>query len=465
MFCIGEVFNGNAAYVSSFQLNGTPLSPSGALDSVLNYPMYAKLLKHPTLYLCSCNMLCMYYGILQAFGLKSGCSSGMTCLSPYISPTATPALYPQPALLGTFIDNHDNSRFLNISGATVTLYKNALAVVLLSRGIPIIYYGTEQGFSGGDNGILSAFSGYCGQREVMWPHYDTSAPLYAFITRVVAARKLFGIAGPALDQRECWADTNVYAFARGGTLIAVTNTMSAQLNLPSSSNPFPANSRACDFMSDRAQNPNPCVESQPNGGFDLTLTGGKFALYVPARALNAQLSLSSATPGAAAVTATVTFVSASGLCCGDNVTLAFSPGPSLPCAPSNFSILTSKNAATAALSPARVECVANRFTVAFTCSSGCPVSSGDTVRVLITGWQNPPGPQAATSVAVTSGLDIIESAAALGPVYTSPPPPPAPPSADNSPSSGPSPLSAGVVAASVVGSLAGNFRFPSMTRC
>jgi alpha-amylase len=277
MFCIGEVFNGDATYVSSFQLNSAANPPSGALDAVLNYPMY--------------------YGILQAFGLNNGCTSGMYCLSPFILPTANPALYPQPALLGTFIDNHDNSRFLNMSGATVTLYKNALAVVLLSRGIPIIYYGSEQGFSGGviPNGV---FAGYTGQREIMWPHYDTGAPLYAVITRLVAARKLFGIAGPALDQKECWKSTSLYAFSRGGTLIAVTNTMDAQATLSSSSNPFPANSRACDFMSDRTQNPNPCVQSESNGNFKLMLTNGNFALYVPARALNTQLSLSSAVYGA-----------------------------------------------------------------------------------------------------------------------------------------------------------------------
>ena len=83
MFCIGEVLDGDVVKVSQFQLNATnPVSVSGALDSVLNYPMY--------------------YGILQAFGLNSYCTSGMNCLSRYISSTGDRTLYPDPDLLGTF---------------------------------------------------------------------------------------------------------------------------------------------------------------------------------------------------------------------------------------------------------------------------------------------------------------------------------------------------------------------------
>lgn len=51
---------------------------------------------------------------------------------------------------GTFIDNHDNSRFL-FSQSSYTLYKNAIAMTLFTQGIPIIYYGTEQGYNGGDD--------------------------------------------------------------------------------------------------------------------------------------------------------------------------------------------------------------------------------------------------------------------------------------------------------------------------
>jgi len=83
MFCIGEVLDGDVGKVSSFQLNRAQTPPSGAMDSVLNYPMY--------------------YGILQAFRLNSYCNLGMRCLSPYVSPTGSARTsYPDPDVLGTF---------------------------------------------------------------------------------------------------------------------------------------------------------------------------------------------------------------------------------------------------------------------------------------------------------------------------------------------------------------------------
>lgn len=49
----------------------------------------------------------------------------------------------------TFIDNHDVSRFLRVNSDTRSL-DVALAVTLVSRGIPNIYYGTEQYVDGDD---------------------------------------------------------------------------------------------------------------------------------------------------------------------------------------------------------------------------------------------------------------------------------------------------------------------------
>jgi len=45
--------------------------------------------------------------------------------------------------LGTFVDNHDNPRFLyNFANNKVGL-KQAVIFALTSRGIPFTYYGTE----------------------------------------------------------------------------------------------------------------------------------------------------------------------------------------------------------------------------------------------------------------------------------------------------------------------------------
>jgi glycosidase len=54
-------------------------------------------------------------------------------------------VYADPMHLLVFLDNHDTSRFANNEekAANITRYKQALAYLLTTRGIPQIYYGTE----------------------------------------------------------------------------------------------------------------------------------------------------------------------------------------------------------------------------------------------------------------------------------------------------------------------------------
>lgn len=54
-------------------------------------------------------------------------------------------VYPDPMNLLTFLDNHDTSRFYHSDADTKNLnrYKQAMAFLLTTRGIPQIYYGTE----------------------------------------------------------------------------------------------------------------------------------------------------------------------------------------------------------------------------------------------------------------------------------------------------------------------------------
>ena len=59
------------------------------------------------------------------------------------------------------------------------LLKNALVVTLLSRGLPFVYYGTEQGYQGLKDPQ---------NRESLWPNYDENADIYKFIQRVLAFR-------------------------------------------------------------------------------------------------------------------------------------------------------------------------------------------------------------------------------------------------------------------------------------
>ena len=52
-------------------------------------------------------------------------------------------IYPDPYNILTFLDNHDMSRFNRKEDTDLKRYKQGLAFLLTTRGIPQIYYGTE----------------------------------------------------------------------------------------------------------------------------------------------------------------------------------------------------------------------------------------------------------------------------------------------------------------------------------
>lgn len=86
------------------------------------------------------------------------------------------------SVIGGFVDNHDNPRFLNLNPSH-TAFRNALTYVLMGDWIPIVYYGTEQGFNGGSDP---------NNRESLWPFMSTENPLYKFIQTLVHFRRSLG---------------------------------------------------------------------------------------------------------------------------------------------------------------------------------------------------------------------------------------------------------------------------------
>ncbi|KAL1969253.1 hypothetical protein VTN77DRAFT_9445 [Rasamsonia byssochlamydoides] len=145
VYCMGEVFDGDPAYTCPYQ---------NYLDGVLNYPTY--------------------YQILAAFQSTSGSISALFNMINDVKADCKDS-----TLLGTFVENHDNPRFANYT-SDYSLAKNAIAFVILSDGIPIIYAGQEQHYSGGNDPA---------NREATWlSGYNTSAELYQFIASANAIR-------------------------------------------------------------------------------------------------------------------------------------------------------------------------------------------------------------------------------------------------------------------------------------
>lgn len=128
-------------------------------------------------------------------------------------------------VLVNFIDNHDVARFL-FDLPDVERLRNALMLLFTQDGIPCLYYGTEQGFSGGNDP---------GNREPLWwSGFDRQSPLFVLISQLTRMRAAY----PELRYGELavhWStprvgieqDAGIFAFERryrGQRAMVVLNT-------------------------------------------------------------------------------------------------------------------------------------------------------------------------------------------------------------------------------------------------
>jgi len=176
VYTVGEVFDPDINYAANYQ---------HYVDAVLNAPIQS-------------NFINSYIYRKTLLHLQEGYKSAM-------------ALWPTIGLLGNFVENHDFPRFLSNTNNT-EIYKAAVANMLSVIGIPILYYGGEQGFSGGDDPE---------NREPLWGHMDTNSDIYQFISRLIKFRKKTEFC--KCQQLERYADDSFYAFTRGYVFFAFSN--------------------------------------------------------------------------------------------------------------------------------------------------------------------------------------------------------------------------------------------------
>ncbi|GIJ99501.1 hypothetical protein Aspvir_001633 [Aspergillus viridinutans] len=177
VYCVGEVFSGDPTYTCPYQ---------NYLDGVLNYPIY--------------------YQLLYAFESTSGRISNLyNMLSSVASDCA------DPTLLGNFIENHDNPRFASYT-SDYSQAKNVISFMFFSDGIPIVYAGQEQHYSGGADPA---------NREAVWlSGYSTSATLYSWIASTNKIRKLAISKDSAYitsKNNPFYYDSNTLAMRKGST--------------------------------------------------------------------------------------------------------------------------------------------------------------------------------------------------------------------------------------------------------
>lgn len=101
--------------------------------------------------------------------------------------TVHSSVYP---LLWNLIDSHDTARFMHICGENKDKYKLAVAMQLLSVGMPMIYYGDEFGMTGRD-------SSDC-RRGMVWKEEYQDRDIFEWYKKLIAVRKNI----PALTEGE-----------------------------------------------------------------------------------------------------------------------------------------------------------------------------------------------------------------------------------------------------------------------
>jgi len=176
VYMLGEVFDGNVNYIKSY---------TNVMPGQLSYPMY--------------------YTLQNVYAHKQSCYQ----IRNRIQEMSNAGI--DWTLLGGFIDNHDNKRWLNISGDWAAM-KNVMIFNMFCGSIPLVYYGTEQGFNGGDDP---------NNREPLWrTGFTQNHELFKFISTAAKQRQKID---PNAPHTERYVDDQFYAFSKGSVLVCTTN--------------------------------------------------------------------------------------------------------------------------------------------------------------------------------------------------------------------------------------------------
>ncbi len=115
----------------------------------------------------------------------------------------------------TFIDSHDMSRFMTLTGNDQRDVENAYVILLTSRGVPTVYYGSEQYATGSADP----------DNRADMPSFSVNTTAYQVISKLAPLRKT----NPALaygTTRERWTNDDVYIYERefaGSVVLTAVN--------------------------------------------------------------------------------------------------------------------------------------------------------------------------------------------------------------------------------------------------
>jgi alpha-amylase len=180
VFQMGECFNGDVDFVAGYQ---------GHVEGLFNYPMY--------------------FTLHDVFG------SGQSMYNIRTRYDHEDAAFKDVDALGSFMNNHDNARWLCTFPNNFAAFQNAIVFAMTARGIPFFYYGDEQEFSGCNDPA---------NRESLWDAMDSDSYMYKYVTKINQARKAAKVWEHEYVER--YVSDNFFAFSKGNMLVMTTNSHS-----------------------------------------------------------------------------------------------------------------------------------------------------------------------------------------------------------------------------------------------
>ncbi|CAF3693696.1 unnamed protein product [Rotaria socialis] len=194
VYSLGEVATSDTSYVGAYQ---------NVADGILHYPLY--------------------FLLNQAFQDNDQSRQSMFVIENQVQENEK--YFNDTTLCGIFLDNHDQDRFLNHTQNSVRI-QNALVYLMFSDGIPIVYMGTEQNFTGNPNEKYGATDPW--NREPLWKSgYNRSMWIYKYLAKLNQIRSLlkeqyneeFFIS----HQQTMLIDNDTYVYKKGPLVIVVSN--------------------------------------------------------------------------------------------------------------------------------------------------------------------------------------------------------------------------------------------------
>lgn len=139
-------------------------------------------------------------------------------------------VYERANELVTFIDNHDMPRFLSVvpDGRKLEL---AVALLMTLRGVPCLFYGTEQYLNNSTDGGQDPYN------RPMMEQWDTDGPLFAMVRRLTELRRQNKALSFGSHQQR-YVSEQVYAYSRHyrdfHVLVVLNQGEACTINIPHS---------------------------------------------------------------------------------------------------------------------------------------------------------------------------------------------------------------------------------------